>query len=151
MGKRIYTPRRRTDSTRARKRKRELMQYRHLMLEIGEGKARLKELRARESELATADDEVAAVRVAAKIESYREQIRRNIEHSYEGAVAIQTYINLIGDSELRRIFTLYYIKGYAWRRVARELGYTDESVPRKKHDRYILSTETAPDEGVKSH
>lgn len=149
MGKRIYTPRRRTDSARARKRKRELIQYRHLMLEINEGKMRLKELRARESDLLTADDETVAVRVAAKIESYREEIRRNIERSYEGAVAIQTYINLIGDSETRRIFTLYYIKGYTWRRVARELGYADESVPRKKHDRYILSTEKTPDEEKK--
>ena len=145
MGKRIYTQRKRADSTRARKRKRELAQYRHLMLEINEGKMRLRELQARENELLTADDEAVAVRVAARIETYREQIRRNIERSYEGAVAIQTYINLIEDSELRRIFTLYYIKGYAWRRVARDLGYADESVPRKKHDRYIISTEKMED------
>ena len=146
MGKRIYTQRKRADNIRARKRKRELAQYRHLMLEVNEGKMRLRELQAREKELIDTDDEVLAVRVTAKAEAYREQIRRNIERSYEGAVAIQTYINLIEDSETRRIFTLYYIKGYAWRRVARDLGYADESVPRKKHDRYILATEKRTDE-----
>ncbi len=77
--------------------------------------------------------------------------RHDVPFNSQTGVHLELHYSLIEDSEIRRIFTLYYIKGYAWRRVARELGYADESVPRKKHDRYLLSTETKSEEDKKAN
>ena len=47
------------------------------------------------------------------------------------------YINTIEDSELRQILSLYYVNGLAWREIAANLGYADESVPRKRCKRFL--------------
>ena len=113
------------------------------MREIAADRARLADLEqtAAEFDPLQAQDFDGSVQKRMSLQRCRERIRENIRRCYESAVAIQTYINSIEDSATRHIFTLYYIKGYTWRQVARELGCYDESVPRKKHDRYLLSYE----------
>ena len=143
--KRRYTRHKPGDSARVKARKRQLLQYRSLMREVEEDRARLRELQAhmaeREQREANGEKEEGLahrVRHEAWVETYRERIRENMKQSYESAVAIQSYINLIEDSEMRRLFTMYYIKGYTWHRIAHEMGCIDESIPRKKHDRYLI-------------
>lgn len=48
-----------------------------------------------------------------------------------------TWIFDINDSEMRQILILYYIDGHSWRKLAREMGYADESVPRKRCARFL--------------
>lgn len=50
---------------------------------------------------------------------------------------MQEYINSIDDSETRRIFTMHYIKGWTWQKIAFNINSYDESYPRKKHERYL--------------
>lgn len=50
---------------------------------------------------------------------------------------INEYINGVKDSEIRQIIILRYINGLTWDAIAIHLGYADESVPRKKMDRYL--------------
>lgn len=54
---------------------------------------------------------------------------------------INEYINNIDDSEIRQIIVLKYVNGLTWDSVARYLQYADESVPRKKLDRYFKMTD----------
>ena len=50
---------------------------------------------------------------------------------------INEYINEVKDSEIRQIIILKYINGLTWDKIATHLNYADESVPRKKMDRYL--------------
>ncbi len=52
---------------------------------------------------------------------------------------LQDFINSIEDSDTRRVFTMRYINGFSWQKIAFQLGGYDESWPRKKHDRYLAS------------
>ncbi|SDX41726.1 hypothetical protein SAMN04488579_10293 [Eubacterium barkeri] len=54
---------------------------------------------------------------------------------------LNRFINLVEDSEMRTILNLYYVDGMNWREIAMDLGYADESVPRKRHDRFLKMTE----------
>lgn len=37
----------------------------------------------------------------------------------------------------RRVFVLFYVEGRSWRRVADEMGYVDDSIPRKMKRDYL--------------
>ena len=50
---------------------------------------------------------------------------------------INKYISSIEDSEIRQIIILKYINGLTWSNIATHLHYADESVPRKKIDRFV--------------
>ena len=39
--------------------------------------------------------------------------------------------------EQRSVFYLKYVKQYSWTRIALELGYCDEQLPRKHHHRFL--------------
>lgn len=50
---------------------------------------------------------------------------------------IEKFINEIEESYLRQIFTHRYIDNMEWKQIAVLMCYADESVPRKRHDRYL--------------
>lgn len=52
-------------------------------------------------------------------------------------VEIEKYINTIKDSKTRQIFVHRYIENMEWHQVAQAMGYSGESSPRMKHDRYL--------------
>lgn len=54
---------------------------------------------------------------------------------------LNNYIDDIEDSEIRQMIVLKYVKNFTWSQIAKHLGYADESVPRKKLDRYFKMTD----------
>lgn len=50
---------------------------------------------------------------------------------------IERYINNIEDSEMRMIMRLRHINGISWQQIAFSIGGHDESVPRKKYNRFM--------------
>lgn len=119
-----------------------LRQYRRLLREIAHDRQRLAQLEGylRDStpcdHLPEPGEEISAVERAA-LTAYCARIALNLQRCVAQVAEIQAYINRIPDSGLRDIFTLHYINGYSWKRVAMAEGGWDESVPRKRHDRYL--------------
>lgn len=59
---------------------------------------------------------------------------------------IESFIDGISDSELRRIFQYRYIWGkkkMSWQRIAFKLEYSDEGSPRKKHEKFLNLSENS--------
>lgn len=52
-------------------------------------------------------------------------------------VEIEKYISSIEDSNIRQIFEHRYIDNMDWYQIAQIMGYSGESVPRMRHDRYL--------------
>lgn len=50
---------------------------------------------------------------------------------------IEKYINTIPKSDVRQIFVHRYIDNMEWHQVAETMGYSGESVPRMRHDRFL--------------
>lgn len=50
---------------------------------------------------------------------------------------IEEYINTIDKSDIRQIFEHRYIDNMDWYQIAQIMGYSGESVPRMRHDRYL--------------
>ena len=74
-----------------------------------------------------------------KLSGYRAAVRENLERCYRLLESAQRCINTIEDSEMRRIFTLYYINGWSWQRIAFAVGMHSEASVRTKHNRFIES------------
>lgn len=117
--------------------KRRLSQYKRLLRSIKTDRTRLDGLvalmrRSKETGLAALwgmNDEM--------VEDYRRYIENNVAQSLTLAAELQQYIRTIKDREIRHLFILHYIYGYSWQKVAFMMGWFDESVPRKRHDRYL--------------
>ena len=117
--------------------KRRLSQYRDLLREIERDRLRLAQLAGRLSGINPAGLPQGARLPMEALADYRDRIEENLVRCVELSRDIQDFINSIEESELRRLFTLRYINGYSWQRIAFSVGSYDESVPRKKHDRYL--------------
>ncbi len=117
-------------------RKRSLSQYRRLLAEIREDRLRLAQLAGRllRENPAGLPERVGELDA---LKGYRERVEENLSRCTALVEELQSFINEIEDSELRRLFTLRYINGYTWQKVAFLMGGYDESAPRKKHDRYL--------------
>lgn len=50
---------------------------------------------------------------------------------------LQTFINQIDDSQVRLIFTMRYLDGYSWHKVAWRLGGNTADSVRMVHNRYL--------------
>ena len=74
-----------------------------------------------------------------QLKGYRTAIKQNISRCCTKLEAAQQLINSIEDSEMRRIFTLYYIHGWSWQRVAFAIGLNSEASARIKHNRFLKS------------
>ncbi len=68
---------------------------------------------------------------------YEAHIEENVARCAALVEELQAFINEIEESQIRRIFTLRYVYGYTWQKIAFYFRAYDESYPRKKHDRYL--------------
>ena len=70
-------------------------------------------------------------------EEYRNAINENLIRCMEVSSEIQKFINSIEQSTIRRIFTMYYIDGWSWQKIAFAIGSHCEATPRNMHRRYL--------------
>ncbi|MBQ8350474.1 MAG: hypothetical protein IJY20_00315 [Clostridia bacterium] len=114
-----------------------LSQYKRLLREIKDDRARLAQLSARLLRGAAAGLPELFGFTSEDLEEYQRHIDENLGRCIALAAGLQQYINDIADSETRRLFIYRYVYGYSWQKVAFAMGWYDESVPRKKHNRYL--------------
>lgn len=122
-----------------RERKRRLSQYRRLLREIQADKLRLSQLAGRLLGANPAGLPAAGGHALSDYAAYREKVEANVARCVALVEELQDFINSIEDSDTRRLFTMRYINGFSWQKIAFQLGGYDESWPRKKHDRYLSS------------
>ena len=133
-----------------RETKRRLSQYRDLLREIQQDRLRLAQLAGRLARLNPAGLPEGAALSRDDLADYRARIEENLVRCVAMTEDIQSFINAIEESELRRLFTLRYLNGYTWQKIAFTLGAYDESVPRKKHNRYLSLAFAADDSEAKN-
>lgn len=73
----------------------------------------------------------------ADIADLKALIELNIQKCWYELNRLNRYIQSVEDSEIRQILALRYVNGLSWYQVAANLGYADESVPRKRHNRFL--------------
>ena len=131
--------------------KRELSQLYYLSREIERDKRRLKELEAlaegttqRLTDMPIAPgfgDKTA--RYAIEIMELKEIIECNMRRCMIEYNRLIRFISSVEDSQMRQILTLRYLNGLTWQRIATEIGETDESYPRRKHNKFLKLAENA--------
>ncbi|MBQ8859489.1 MAG: hypothetical protein IJ012_06865 [Clostridia bacterium] len=115
--------------------KKRLSQYQTLLREIQDDRLRLARLAGRLMRQNPAGLPIGEVE--AHFSGYEQRIVENMARCERLAAEIQEFVNGIEDSMTRRVFTLRYLSGYTWQKIAFAVGAYDESVPRKRHDRYL--------------
>ena len=131
--------------------KKELSQLYWLNREIDEEKHKLEELTAASegcTQSITGLPHVGSVGdkigdLAILIAEQRDLIDLKVRQSVIEYNRLNRYIASVQDSEMRQILSLYYVNGMSWRQIAAHFGYQDESVPRKRHNRFLKMTETS--------
>lgn len=73
-----------------------------------------------------------------KINNYKKILENRLLDLLEARANTETFINTLPTSRLRRIFTMKYIDGFSWTKIAFKIGRnaTADSV-RKEHDRFL--------------
>lgn len=107
-----------------------LEEYRSLIRE-----ARAEDLRLRA--LALEAERLKEAEARREAEKYRREIEKNLVRCTLICGAVQKFINGIESSRLRRIFTMYYIYGWSWQKIAFEIGSHCEGTPRNLHRRFL--------------
>ena len=79
----------------------------------------------------------------------RELLRKELQLLKTEYHALNEFINNIADSEIRRIFRYRYIEGWTFQRIAFRMNETDESYPRRKHNKYLKNIKVA--ENAENH
>lgn len=74
---------------------------------------------------------------ASEIAYLTDLVAQNMQRCICELLRLQHFINGIDDSEMRIIIRERYIKGRSWLSTAFLLGYHDEQLPRRKHDRFL--------------
>ncbi len=129
--------------------KKELSQLHYLNREIEEQQRRVREL----ENLATSctsqitgmpraegvSDKIA--KYVTEIADLKALIDLNLKKCFYELNRLNRYINTVEDSEMRMILSLRYINGLSWQQIAFSIGYQDESVPRKRHNRFLRKIE----------
>ncbi len=72
-----------------------------------------------------------------KLDRLQRKLNRRVEELIDLVEETNNYIDEIKDSEIRQILILKYINNLTWEQIAFSLGYADESVPRKKINRFL--------------
>ena len=131
--------------------KRELSQLYYLSREIERDKRRLKELEALAEgttqhltgmPIAPGFGDKTA-RYAIEIMELKEIIECNMRRCMIEYNRLIRFISSVEDSQMRQILTLRYVNGMTWLRIATEIGETDESYPRRKHNKFLKLAENA--------
>ena len=86
---------------------------------------------------------------AAQIADLKALLDLNLKKSFYEFNRLTRYIESIEDSEMKLIFSLRYIQNMRWHAIARAINCYDESVPRKKHNRFLKMTEKSEFDVVK--
>ena len=131
--------------------KRELSQLYYLSREIKRDKRRLKELEALAEgttqhltgmPIAPGFGDKTA-RYAIEIMELKEIVECNLRRYMIEYNSLKRFISEVEESQMRQIFTLRYVNGMTWQRIAMEIGETDESYPRRKHNKFLKLAENA--------
>ena len=135
--------------------KRELSQLYYLNREIELEKQRLSELKQAATGITSRitglphvgkiSDKTA---LAGAIADCADLIERKLAQAVEEYGRLSAYIAGIEDSEMRQIMRLRYIDGKSWTAVAFAVGEYDESLVRKKHNRFLKSSELSGSDPV---
>lgn len=127
--------------------RKELSQLYYLNREIALDKQRLAELKARATSTSSGlsgmpqSGQVSdKTSLAVEIAYQRDIIKRKLERTVLEYERISAYINTIDDSLTRQIFTLRFICGYSWVKVAARLGGGNTpDMARQRCYRYLKS------------
>ena len=129
--------------------KKELSQLYYLNREIEEQHRRLSELEAAATSCGAKitgmpkshciSDKLAEY--AVEIADSKALLDLNLKKCFYELNRLNRYINSLDDSEMRLILSLRYINGMGWKQIAFSIGSYDESVPRKKHNKFIKNLE----------
>ena len=76
-----------------------------------------------------------------KLKRLERKLKLRLDELMDLVDEINEYISNQEDSEIRQILSLRYINGLTWNQVAKHLGYADESVPRKRCNRFLKMTD----------
>ena len=79
----------------------------------------------------------------------RELLRKELQLLKTEYRKLNEFINNIADSEIRRIFRYRYIEGWTFQKIAFRMNETDESYPRRKHNKYLKNIKVA--ENAENH
>lgn len=85
----------------------------------------------------------------AECDRTRELLRKELGLLKSEYHALNEFINNIADSEIRRIFRYRYIEGWTFQKIAFRMNETDESYPRRKHNKYLKNIKVA--ENAENH
>lgn len=128
--------------------KKELLQYRYLLIEIKELENKIKNYEGkivtdkvqssqREFPYTQYELKIQGVEDSLYIKKLREKLFYRIEKCKKLKVDIENFINNIEGSRTRLVFQLRYVEGWSWQRISLKLGSTHESYSRKIHDRFF--------------
>ncbi|MDP4109601.1 MAG: hypothetical protein Q8878_06185 [Bacillota bacterium] len=125
--------------------KAELSQIRFLRKEIEHYEQELNMLKSEaDSCVRTIDGLPHSKRGGSRVESYALRIndlKKIILLRHAEYERLEKFIEQAGDSEMRMILSLKYIRNLSFQQIAFEIGYQDESVPRKRMERFLKMTE----------
>lgn len=128
--------------------KKELLQYRYLLIEIKELENKIKNYEGkivtdkvqssqREFPYTQYELKIQGVEDSLYIKKLREKLFYRIEKCKKLKVDIENFINNIEDSRTRLVFQLRYVEGKSWAYISRQLGSSNESYARMIHNRYL--------------
>lgn len=85
----------------------------------------------------------------AECDRTRELLRKELQLLKTEYRKLNEFINNIAGSEIRRIFRYRYIEGWTFQKIAFRMNETDESYPRRKHNKYLKNIKVA--ENAENH
>ncbi len=129
--------------------KKELLQYRYLLIEIKELENKIKNYEGkivtdkvqssqREFPYTQYELKIQGVEDSLYIKKLREKLFYRIEKCKKLKVDIENFINNIEDSRTRLVFQLRYVEGRSWVYISKQLGSPNESYARMIHNRYLI-------------
>lgn len=125
--------------------KKELSQLYYLKKEIRDLEQRIKELETAATDCTTKitglphgtgiNDKIG--NYAAQIADLKSLLDLNLKKCFYELNRVNRFISNVQNSEMRLILTLRYTQNLSWKNIAFTMNYQDESVPRKRHDRFL--------------
>ena len=130
-----------------------LKQYKSLKAEIEELAEQIQMLESSDI-VQGSDREFPYIKHNMKVETAecdrtRELLRKELQLLKTEYRKLNEFINNIADSEIRRIFRYRYIEGWTFQKIAFRMNETDESYPRRKHNKYLKNIKVA--ENAENH
>lgn len=122
----------------------QLSRLRVLNREASQLRERLGQLRAVEQGRTLAITGLPAVTSGQARREYQGQIakverllQQRLEECLGALQEIESFLNSLGDSEIRLLLALRYVNGFTWQQVAFHMGATDEQWARRRHNAFF--------------